>query len=196
MNALDRVVVGERAERREQLAGRPDRAGDDHGAGSGVRDLARELGRAAIELEDAAFGAVQLQAVTIAAERVGEDEVGTGVDERAVELLHPLGVLDVPELRRLARLEAHREVVGAGRAVGQEHPAGCEKGVERAAHIARLGERASGRAQVRRPAGAFVAALVVAGRASHDLLRVAAATSVRNFAAALPRIVVTGDRPG
>ena len=59
---VDRVVFGECAERREELAGRPDRTGDDDRTGRGVGDLARELGRPLVQLEHAVFGVVQLQA--------------------------------------------------------------------------------------------------------------------------------------
>ena len=80
-----------------------------------------------VELEHAVLGVVQLQPVPVAAERVREDDVGARVDERPVQLLHPFGMVDVPELGRLARLEAHLEVVRAGRAVGEQHPARCQE---------------------------------------------------------------------
>ena len=124
---VDCFVGGERAERREQLARRPDGAGHHDGARCGVGDLTRELGGPLVELEHAVLGAVQFQAVAVAAERVRQDDVGARVDERPVQLLDALGMLRVPELGRLPRLEAHPEVVRAGRAVGEQHPAGCQQ---------------------------------------------------------------------
>ncbi len=120
---VERFVVGERAERGEQLAGRPDRAGDDDWAGRGVGDFPRELGGAPVELEDAILRVVQLQPMAVPAERVRQDEVGTGVDERPVQLLDALGMVHVPKLGRLPGLETHQEVVRARRAVGEHHPA-------------------------------------------------------------------------
>ena len=71
------------AERREQLPGRTDRAGDDDRAvrrvGHRPGDRRRRLG----QLEHPVLGAVQRQPVAVAAERVGEDDVGAGVDESA-----------------------------------------------------------------------------------------------------------------
>ena len=128
------VVVGECAERGEQLAGRPDRARDDHRARRGVGNLTRELGGPLVELEDAILGAVQLQAVAVAAERVRQDDVGAGVDEGAVQLLDALGMLDVPELGRLPRLEPHLEVVRTGGTVGEHHPSRRQECFEGAAH--------------------------------------------------------------
>ena len=61
------------------------------------------------------------------AERVGEDDVGARVDEPAVQVLHPVGMVDVPELGRLTGVEAHPEVVGAGGAVGEQHALGGEE---------------------------------------------------------------------
>ena len=59
---LGRVLDGQRPERRHDLAGRPHRAGDHHRAPGGVGDLAGDRGGAAVELEDAALGLVQLRA--------------------------------------------------------------------------------------------------------------------------------------
>ena len=77
------------------------------------------------------FGLVQLQPRRVGAERVGEDDVGAGLDERAVEAGDRLRPLDVPEVRRIAGGEPRREEVGAGRAVGEEHAVGGEKLLER-----------------------------------------------------------------
>ena len=42
---VDRLVLGERPERRQEVAGRPDRAGDDHRPAGGIGDRACILGR-------------------------------------------------------------------------------------------------------------------------------------------------------
>ena len=84
---LERFVVGERAERGEQLAGRPDRAGDDDCAGAASATSRASSAACSVELEDAIVRVVQLQAMAVPAERVREDEVGTGVDESPVQLL-------------------------------------------------------------------------------------------------------------
>src|SRR6185436_5559613 len=65
---------------------------------------------------------------------VGQDDVGAGLDEAAVQVLHPVRVVDVSELRRLPGVQAHREVVGAGGAVGEQHTPGGEELGETGAH--------------------------------------------------------------
>ncbi len=88
------------------------------------------LGREPIQFAGAALGPVQRQAPAIAAETVGEDDVGAGIDEGLVQPAHPLGELLVPQLRRLAGGQAHVEQVGAGRAIGQQPVASVKKFVE------------------------------------------------------------------
>jgi hypothetical protein len=126
--------VGERAEGLEQFAGGPDAAGHDHRAGRRVGDLAGEFGGALGQLVGTRLGLVQLEAVRVAPEGVGEDEVGAGVDEALVQALHPLGVIDRPELGRLTRGEALHEVVGARGAVGEQWAAGGQEIRERGTH--------------------------------------------------------------
>ena len=100
---LERVGLGELAERLEERARRSDRAGDHHRALGGLGHLAGELGGALRELADPGLGAVEREPVAVAAEGVGQDDVGARVDEPAVQVLDPVGVVDVPELGRLAR---------------------------------------------------------------------------------------------
>ena len=118
----------------EQLAGRADRSGDEHGSVGGRGDGTGQLGGLLGDLGGAVAVAVQVQPVAVAAERVGEDDVGAGVDERLVQFGHLVRLLEVPELGRLARPEAHPEVVGAGGAVGQQGAIEGEEGVERCPH--------------------------------------------------------------
>ena len=70
---------------------------------------------------------MQRESVPVAAEGIGQDDVGTRFDEPAVQLLDPLGVLDVPEFGRVARRESHLEVVGPRGTVGEQHPTGGEQ---------------------------------------------------------------------
>ena len=67
-------------------------------------------------------------------ERVREDDVGAGVDERAMDLDDPLRVVDVQQLEacadRLALLDQRR----AHAAVGQERPFGEERSERGAVH--------------------------------------------------------------
>ena len=63
---------------------------------------------------------MKLEAVTSAAERVRQDDVRAGLDEGALELRNALRMIYVPELRRIARLQAAIEQIAAGRSVGQQ----------------------------------------------------------------------------
>ena len=95
-------IAGERAERLEQLAGRPDRTRDDHRPRRRIRHLAGDLRSTLGQLVDPILGAMQLQALAVAAERVGQDDVGDGVDELLMEGAHLLRMIGVPELGRIA----------------------------------------------------------------------------------------------
>ena len=89
-------------------------------AAGGIGGLAGDGGGDAVELVGPALGLVQPQPAGVAAEAVGQEQVAAGVDRAVVERadLGRLGL--VPELRRLAGLEAHVEQRGAGGAVGQQ----------------------------------------------------------------------------
>ncbi len=106
--------------RRHDLAGRPDRGGDDDRAAGRVRDLARQRHAGGVDLAHPALGAVQLQPAGIAAERVGQEDVAARLDRAAVEAADVVRLVEVPELGRLARGEAHVEEVGAGGAIGHQ----------------------------------------------------------------------------
>ena len=69
---------------------------------------------------------MQLETVTIAAEGVGQDDVGARLDELAVQRAHAVGKLEIPDFRRVARDEAHLEIIGAGGTVGEEPGPGIE----------------------------------------------------------------------
>ena len=56
----------------------------------------------------------------VPAESVGEDDVGAGVDEAAVHLLHQLRLLDIEQFRASPAVEPEGEEGGAHRPVGDE----------------------------------------------------------------------------
>ena len=58
---------------------------------------------------------------------VGQDDVGSRVDETLVQRPHAIRVLEVPHFRRVTGGEAHRKQVGAGGTVGEQGPAGREQ---------------------------------------------------------------------
>jgi hypothetical protein len=65
--------------------------------------------------------------MTVAAERVGQDDVGTRIDELLVQRAHLLGVIGVPELGRITGTKATFEVVGARRPVGEQGATGRQQ---------------------------------------------------------------------
>ena len=73
-----------------------------------------------IDLAHPVLGLVQLEPVAVAAEGVGQDDVGARLDEAAMQSLHALGMLEVPHFRRVAGDQAHLEQIGAGGAVGEQ----------------------------------------------------------------------------
>ena len=97
---------------------------------------------------DAALGLVQLEAMAVAAEGVGEDDVGAGIDELLMQRAHLVGLIDVPELRRVACTEPAFEVVGARRPVGQQRAAGGQQFRKRSSHGGSKATAASATVQV------------------------------------------------
>ena len=124
---LDRLVFGQRPERREQVARRPDRTRDDDRPPGAVGDRARDLGGEPVQLARPVLELVQHQAPAVGPESVGQDDVGARVDESPMQALDPIGMLGVPELRRIAGGQAHGEKVGAGRPVREQRPAFGQK---------------------------------------------------------------------
>ncbi len=64
--------------------------------------------------------------MTVATEGVGQDDVGAGIDELLVQRAHPVGVVGVPELRRVAGTQTTFEVVRSRGAIGEQRAAGGE----------------------------------------------------------------------
>lgn len=130
----DGIVVVECPHRFEELAGGADRAGHDHRPRRRIGHPPRQLRSTLRQFVRASLCVVQLQAVRVAAERVGEDDVGPGIDELLVQAHHVVGSVVRPELGRFTGAEAGDHVVGAGGTVGQQHPPGGEKIGERSTH--------------------------------------------------------------
>ena len=87
---VDRLVFAQRSERSKEVARRPDGSGDDDGPPGAVSDFARDLGGQTIELTRPAFELVQHQAPAVGPETVGQDDVGTRVDERPMQAFDPI----------------------------------------------------------------------------------------------------------
>ena len=82
---VDGVLIGQRAERDQQFAGRADGTGDDDLAAGLVGHRAGDFGGALVELMNAVLRMVQLQPMARAAEGIGQDDVGAGIDEVLVQ---------------------------------------------------------------------------------------------------------------
>jgi hypothetical protein len=141
----------ERSDRCQDLAGGPDGARHDDRPRCRVGRLPRHPRRCLVELLDPGLGGMQLQPVGVAAEAVGQDDVGARVDELAMEVDHTVGVVDVPELGAVAGFEAAPEEARAHAAIGQEHAALVEQRAEQ------VGHRVSPSRDVPRPSPAAVA---------------------------------------
>ena len=88
--AASSMVSG--AERHDQLAGGADRARDHDRPAGRIGDTAGDLGGGQVELGDPVLGLVQLEPMPGAAEAVGEDDVGAGLDEAAMHVGDALGM--------------------------------------------------------------------------------------------------------
>jgi hypothetical protein len=127
----------------------PARARNDHWSRCRVGRLPRHPCRRLVELADPGLGGMQLEPVGVAAEAVGQDDVGARLDELAMEVDHAIGVVDIPELGAVAGFEPAPEEPGAHAAIGQEHAALVEQRAEGVGHrvspfrVARLASTAA-----------------------------------------------------
>jgi len=119
--------VGHGADGHEDFSGGANGAADINGAAGRIRFSAGECRGGHVDFAHPALLIVQFQAVAVSAKSVGENDIGASLDEFAVELTHPLRMLEIPHLRRIARHQAHLEIVGAGGAVGQKPGTGVER---------------------------------------------------------------------
>ena len=120
----------ERTQWLKQLARRPDRTGDDNRPPRGIGDFPGEGCRLLVDLMRAPVGLMQRQPPPVAAECVGENDIGTGIDEHLVKRLDPIRMLFVPNLRRVTRHQSHVEQVGTRRTIGEEPGFGGKHGLE------------------------------------------------------------------
>jgi hypothetical protein len=79
-------VIGEGAERHQKIACRANRARDDNLARRLVGDGAGDFASLLVELVDPVLRVVQLEPVAGAAEAVGQDDVGAGIDKILMQL--------------------------------------------------------------------------------------------------------------
>jgi hypothetical protein len=126
--------LGQRAEGFQQLAGRADRAGHDHvplrRIGNGPRVACGEQ----VQLARAFLQSVLRQPTTVAAERVGQDNVGASLDEALVQAADAVGVVGVPQLGRRPTGQPRLEKVGARRAVREQPLAALHEFLDDAFH--------------------------------------------------------------
>ena len=128
------LVVLERAERRHDQAARPDVAGHERRAAGRVDLGAQQDGGGPVQLVDAILVAREAEPEAIAAEGVGEQDAGTGVEVAAMDAAHDVRVGQVPDLRRIAELEAGLEEHRAHRAVGEDGATAVEERRESVGH--------------------------------------------------------------
>ena len=114
------LLEGQWSDRLHDFAGRTHAAGHHHLASAGIGNLARQHGRRAVDLDHAVLPLVQLEPVARAAEAVGQDDVGAGIDKAAVQVADTIRVFEVPQLGRIAGNEADIEQIAAGGAVSQQ----------------------------------------------------------------------------
>ena len=127
----------ERPERRHDLAGRPDVAGDERPPTGRVDLGPEEDRRRPVQLGDPVLEAVQPEPQPVAAERVRHDDPRAGLEIAALDPPDDLGLADVPDLGRIAELEPRREQHRAHRPVGEDRAALGQQGAP--ARVGRTG---------------------------------------------------------
>jgi hypothetical protein len=135
---VDRDVVVERAERLDDLARWADVAGDQRATTRGVDLGAGENRGGAVELVDAFAQAVEAEAQPVAAERVRHDDPRAGQEVAALDPPDDVRLGQVPDLGRVAELEAVGEQHRAHRTVGQDRAGLVEEVAEALAGLAAL----------------------------------------------------------
>ncbi|OQA01063.1 MAG: hypothetical protein BWY71_00511 [Planctomycetes bacterium ADurb.Bin412] len=100
---VDEIFLGFHAQRFHELARRPDAAQDILRIAG---HLAGDAGGGPVDLGHPAVQAIMLQFVTGAAEGIGLDDIAAGGVVLAVDVLYLVRVLDAPQFRTLARLQA------------------------------------------------------------------------------------------
>jgi hypothetical protein len=86
------------------------------------------------ELRDPIGRLVQLQPIARAAECIGENDVGAGLDESTRQFRDAVGMLAIPQLRRVPGLQASMKQVASGGAVRKQPRALGEQGCQSIGH--------------------------------------------------------------
>ena len=138
-NAATAASSVERAERLEELAGRPDRAGDHHRPARRRGDLAGDRRRRpAPARRRGASAPCSVRRWRLQPNVLVRMMSAPASTKRRCSDADLVRCVDVPELGRLAGPEAHLEVVGARCAVGEQHPPGGEQRLECRSHAGTL----------------------------------------------------------
>ena len=114
------LVFGQRAQRRKQIPRRANRARHNNGTTGLVGHVAGKACTGDIQLMHAPFGLMQHQAAGIAAKCIGEDNVRTRINKILMQTLNFRGLIDIPQFRRIARLQATLKQIGAGGTIGEQ----------------------------------------------------------------------------
>ena len=125
-----RFVLAQWSERGDEVAGRPDRSGDDHAPPGPVGHFASDLGDEATEFARAFAETMQRETPAIGAEAIGQDDVRPSLDKGSMQRLEPDRGVGVPKLGTVAGGQSHREQIGAGGAVRQQRPAFGQQGLQ------------------------------------------------------------------
>ena len=141
---IDRVVVFQRPERGDDFATGPDITGHQGCPTRRVDLRPGQDGGGPVELIHPGLVAVHAQAQPVAAERVGHDDLRSGIQVAPVDAPHDVRVAKVPELRWVTELEPGGEEHRAHRAVRHDRSARIEHGPEAGARCAAI-DRAAGR---------------------------------------------------
>ena len=120
MNTSTPRSLGQGAQRFEQLTGRPDAPCDRHRAIGQVCSPSRHRDAGLVQLGDTVAELVEIETEPVAAEGVGEDDVGAGLDEPAMDLLDEVTLFHVEQLGAASALEAEREERGSHRPIGHQ----------------------------------------------------------------------------
>src|SRR6266545_1097024 len=121
----------ERAYGLEYLARRSHRAADINGTARRIGFGAGIPGGGHVDLAHPLLSIMKLEPVAAAAKGVGENNVGAGRDETAMERAHAVRMLEIPQLRRIAGDQPHLEIIGSGGTVGEE-PWAAGEGISKA----------------------------------------------------------------
>ena len=117
-----RLVGGDRSERRQILPEGPDRAEHEHVLARALAHVARERDTPPIHLAHLALEPVDRELEPVRAEGVGLDAIGAGGDVVGVDRLDHARVVQVEDVEARIERDTARVEQGSHRAVAQERP--------------------------------------------------------------------------